>query len=208
MRHDTNLRRIEAVGIVPSVRNEQVLLPAALDALHKATVQLPLEVECRTAGALDDCTDGSAVIARQWTQGGWIEVIQRRFRSVGAARRAWRAALLQAWDGLDPTSIWLCTTDADSQVPPECSEEQLVRHAAGADLWTRRVEIADWSSHQPSTMTGWTEREVAPIHGASMGFTTSAYLKAGGFPPSSAGRTASCIGPLSPREPMSTMTRT
>jgi glycosyltransferase involved in cell wall biosynthesis len=184
MKSHPKQRHIDAVGIVLPVHNEQALLPGALDALSKATAQLPPRTQCRTAVVLDDCTDDSAVIARQWAQDGWIEVVQCRFKNVGAARRAGCTALLHAWDGLHPSSIWLSTTDADSQVPLEWLEAQLVAHAAGADMWTGRVEVSDWSFHRPSTIARWTieyEREVAPVHGASMGLTARSYLEAGGF---------------------------
>jgi glycosyltransferase involved in cell wall biosynthesis len=190
MKPNPEQRRIHAVGIVLPVHDEQLLLPGALDALSRATAQLPVGVECRTAVVLDDCTDDSAVIARQWAKDGWIEVVQCQFHNVGAARRAGCAALLNAWGCLDPNSVWLATTDADSQVPARWLEVQMAAHAAGADMWIGRVEVSDWSSHLPSTEARWTVdygREMAPIHGASMGVTAWAYFEAGGFQPLASG---------------------
>jgi glycosyltransferase involved in cell wall biosynthesis len=184
MRPERSPRRIQAVGIVLPVHNEELLLPRALDALNQATAQLPAEIECRTAVVLDDCSDDSPVIACQWARDGRIEIIQCRSRNVGAARQIGCNALLRAWSGHDPSAIWLATTDADSQVPPEWVEAQLAAQSSGADIWTGRVEVADWSSHQPSTVARWTidyGREVTPIHGASMGLTARTYIEAGGF---------------------------
>jgi glycosyltransferase involved in cell wall biosynthesis len=177
-------RRIQAVGIVLPVHNEELLLPRALDALGRATSNLPVGLECRTAVVLDDCTDDSAVIARQWAKDGWTGLVQCHERNVGLARRVGCDALLHSWTHLDPGSIWLASTDSDSQVPPHWLTAQLAAHSAGADLWAGRVAVADWSSHRASTAGRWTtdyEQEVAPIHGANMGLTGSAYLEAGGF---------------------------
>lgn len=177
-------RNIRAVGIVLPVHNEELLLPRALDALGQTAAGLPAGVECRAAVVLDDCTDDSLVIARQWAEDRWIEIVECRSRNVGAARKAGCDVLLGAWTDLDSRSIWIATSDADSQVPLKWLETQLMAHEAGADIWTGRVEVDDWSPHQASTAARWRNdytNEKHPIHGANMGMTASVYLAAGGF---------------------------
>jgi hypothetical protein len=92
--------------------------------------------------------------------------------------------MLGTWRTLQPRNIWLATTDADSQVPKEWLSAQLAAHEAGADVWTGRVTVEDWSSYGRTTALRWNEAyegEVAPIHGASLGFNAQMYLTAGGF---------------------------
>jgi hypothetical protein len=57
-------------------------------------------------------------------------------------------------------------------------------HEDGADIWSGRVTVEDWSHHQPHTERQWNatyEKEFAPIHGASLGFNAQAYVEVGGF---------------------------
>jgi hypothetical protein len=60
----------------------------------------------------------------------------------------------------------------------------MTAHERGADVWTGRVEVEDWSSFQPTTSLTWQasyDREVVPVHGASLGFNAQMYLNVGGF---------------------------
>jgi hypothetical protein len=99
-------------------------------------------------------------------------------------------AILQTWQHLDPDALWLATTDADSQVPEDWLVAQLDARSEGADMWTGRVDVTDWSAHRRSTSIRWAsqyQNEAAPIHGASLGLTALAYRRAGGFQPLATG---------------------
>jgi glycosyltransferase involved in cell wall biosynthesis len=175
---------IEAVAVVLPVHNEEDLLAAALEALHEAMAEVSPEVECRAVIVLDGCTDGSASIARQWSDELPAMVVSGQFCNVGAARRAGCNAALEAFPDNDLGTIWLATTDADSRVPKEWLVAQVSAGTAGCDLWTGRVDVLDWSPHRTSTAHRWHHdylAETAPVHGASMGISADMYLKVGGF---------------------------
>jgi hypothetical protein len=183
---------IGAVGVVVPVHNEEELLEPALGALDLAFSEVQHRgIECRSAIVLDGCNDGSESIARDWTRslarrkGSHRSVVLRcRSTGVGGARKLGVAALLRKWRGIDPGRIWLATTDADSRVPREWLATQLSAYQVGADVWTGRVAVEDWSPYGESTALLWNEAyddEAVPVHGASLGFNARAYLDAGGF---------------------------
>jgi hypothetical protein len=185
--------RTAAVGVVLPVHNEEDLLTDALEAIDHAFSHIAHEgTACRTVVVLDACSDASAAISRRWARelrrrGGPHDAVVARSRSaaVGSARRAGAAALLRAWSRTDPRNIWLATTDADSRVPESWLSAQMAAHEGGADLWTGRVDVEDWSNFQPATALTWQasyDREVVPVHGASLGFNAQIYLNVGGFP--------------------------
>jgi Glycosyl transferase family 2 len=184
--------RTKAMGVIVPVHNEEDLLRVALDAIDDASSQVTATgIECRTAIMLDRCTDASEVIAREWVrqlhhEGRAHQAIVRTCRTVGVgnARREGSLSLLRAWASTEPRNIWLATTDADSRVPMEWLTAQLEAHERGADIWTGRVAVEDWSLYEMKTERRWVEaydNEAAPIHGASLGFNAQMYLDAGGF---------------------------
>lgn len=184
--------RTAAVGVVLPVHNEEDLLADALEAIdHAFSHIVNVGIACRTVVILDACRDASAAISRGWVRelrrrGGPHDAVVARSRlaGVGPARRAGVAALLRAWSRTDPRNIWLATTDADSRVPERWLSAQMAAHEGGADLWTGRVDVEDWSNFQPATALTWQasyDREVVPVHGASLGFNAQIYLNAGGF---------------------------
>ena len=185
--------RTKAVGVLVPVHNEEELLGSALAAIERAFSEVMHRgIECRTAIVLDGCCDQSATIARRWARSlARLEaphrsalVLRCRSAGVGEARRLGAAALLRKWRALNPGNIWLATTDADSRVPPGWLAAQLAAHEFGADLWTGRVTVEDWSPYEEETARLWNEAydaEQVPVHGASLGFNAQMYLDAGGF---------------------------
>jgi glycosyltransferase involved in cell wall biosynthesis len=184
---------IQRIGVVVPARNEEELLGDALTALGSALAAASLcGVHCQTVIVLNRCTDRSGSIARKWVRALGSDngpnrgtVMAFRSGGVGAARSAGCSALLKRWPHLDPGSIWLATTDADSRVPDDWLLAQLRAHRAGADAWAGRVKVDDWSGFDASSGSRWSdtyEAESRPIHGASMGFSARSYLRAGGFP--------------------------
>ena len=185
--------RTKAVGVVVPVHNEEELLGPALGAIECAFSEVMHRgIEGRTAIVLDGCSDNSATIARHWARSlarlkvphQSVVVLPRRSTGVGEARRLGAAALLRKWRRLSPRNIWLATTDADSRVPPAWLSAQVAAHECGADVWTGRVTVEDWSPYAERTARLWNEAydaERMPIHGASLGFNAQMYLEAGGF---------------------------
>ena len=184
--------RTKAMGVIVPVHNEEDLLRVALEAIDDASsLVTAIGIECRTAIMLDRCTDASEVIARDWVRrlrhhGRAHQATVQTCQAVGVgnARREGSLSLLRGWAGWKPRDIWLATTDADSRVPIDWLAAQLEAHEGGADIWTGRVAVEDWSLYEMRTERRWVEAyesEVAPIHGASLGFNAQMYLDAGGF---------------------------
>ncbi len=174
---------IKAVGVVIPAHNEEALLPSCLAAVRRAAGQLTVPVYMVVAA--DACTDQTAARAR----GQCASVVEIGARSVGAARRAGVEWVLRRTRHLDPATVWLACTDADTLVPRRWLSRQLRYAARGWDGVVGTVTVADWDGH-PSRVRSvfnqhyraW-QRRHPHVHGANMGFTTAAYLAAGGFQP-------------------------
>lgn len=186
------LLRTEAVGVVLPVHNEQELLAASLRSLVDAFGQLrEWELEAQLIVVLDSCSDASEEIAREFTEtcargrrSVELRVVTCNAKNVGFARGLGCSLLLSAWSHVDPSKIWIATTDADSTVPLNWLTTQVLQHEAGAEHWSGRVKVTDWSEHRRETRRRWQrayEEESRPIHGASLGFNAAAYVAAGGF---------------------------
>jgi glycosyltransferase involved in cell wall biosynthesis len=163
-------RRVAAV--VPA-RNEELLLPGCLAALHEAAERLSA-VEVAVFVVADACTDGTVAVAAADT----VAVIEVGGRSVGAARAAGARAALSWGAG------WIGTTDADSRVPPDWLTRLDALFAAGADVVAGRVVVNDWSAwpiELPPTYDRLYAASEGHVHGANLAFTAAAYGRCGGF---------------------------
>jgi hypothetical protein len=176
------------------VHNEGERLPAALAALDEAFLRLAdHSIDARLAIVLDDCSDQSETIVRDWTRGAshvTTSVLTSYAHNVGVARQTGCRSLLRTWWYSDPSDVWLATTDADSEVPPDWLTHQLDCKKRNIDFWAGRVEVTDWSGRAGPTSRLWNEayhRESAPVHGANMGISAKLFLQVGGFPPLSNG---------------------
>jgi hypothetical protein len=173
-----------AVGVVLPVHDEEDLLPLALEFLGAALAELPSGIDSRVAIVLDHCRDSSGDIAWRWSRDHQAVIVTERARNVGAARRTGCEILLSGWRELGSESVWLATTDADSQVPADWLTTQLSARRRGVEFWAGRVTVTDWSVHSDRTKGSWTATyadERDPVHGASLGFSGSAYVRLGGF---------------------------
>jgi glycosyltransferase involved in cell wall biosynthesis len=191
-------KRTRAIGVVVPVHDEEDLLDQALEAIdHAFSGICGRGIACRSVIVLDDCTDSSAAIAQRWVdalhlRGGEHQgmIVRSRVASVGQARKLGSEALLRVWAATEQRHIWLATTDADSRVPSDWLLTQLHAHEGGADVWTGRILVEDWSSYQQTAVRHWCdayEKEDAPIHGANLGFNAQVYVDAGGFTPQATG---------------------
>ena len=163
-------------------------MASALAALGVAMAHPALaEVPCRLAVVFDSCTDDTSDIVRTWSSGLTGPpplLVTTQSASVGVARRIGCTVLLRRWRDRNPRHLWLATTDADSEVPPDWLAVQMRRHDEGYDLWAGRVAVVDSSSRPIGTAREWSLRydiETAPIHGASLGCNQGRYLEVGGY---------------------------
>jgi glycosyltransferase involved in cell wall biosynthesis len=177
----TGTRGIEAVGVVVPAHDEETLLPACLAALDRVAGGIGVPVSVLVVA--DTCTDGTAAAARACG----ARVIAIGARNVGAARAAGMAELLRLTAGVDPSAVWLATTDADTVVPSGWLERQLSYADQGWDVVLGTVAVADWDGHPahvPAAFDALYEFGDGPhqhVHGANLGIRASAYLAAGGF---------------------------
>jgi glycosyltransferase involved in cell wall biosynthesis len=178
---------VQRIGVCVPARNEAGGIVACLRALSRAADQVRCPVTAVVVA--DACTDDTAGRA-QWAAadaGLAVQVVHLEARSVGVARAAGLAALIE---DLSTTGTWLATTDADSTVPVGWLAGQLRHRRAGADLVVGTVTVADWSAH-PGQLRSYLldayGRHAAGkhghVHGANLGFSAAAYQKLGGFAP-------------------------
>jgi Glycosyl transferase family 2 len=189
--------RLVAVGVVVPVRDEELLLAASLSALMRAMRRPQLaDVAVRVAVVLDGCVDRSAEIA--YAAAGGLDAGARNHRltvmevgaaNVGVARHIGLCAVLEDLEAHGIDGTWLATTDADSEVPVSWLSHQLTRRARGVDAWAGTVRVEDWTDRPMALRASFHFRyhakrgEGGHVHGANMGFSAGAYLRAGGFPP-------------------------
>jgi glycosyltransferase involved in cell wall biosynthesis len=171
---------IEAVAVVVPAHDEEELLPACLAALRRAARPFP---GAHLVVVADACADRTAERARE----AGAAVVEIQARSVGAARAAGFAAALRRTRDIDPSAVWLATTDADTLVPPGWLTRQVAYAGQGFDATVGTVTVSDWSGHPPHVPVRFAAQyEHGPgthphVHGANLGMRAAAYLAAGGF---------------------------
>jgi glycosyltransferase involved in cell wall biosynthesis len=181
---------IGAVGVIIPAHDEEDLLPSCLAAVRLAAAPLA-GMPVHVVVVADACTDQTARLARA----GGAAVLDIQARSVGAARAAGVEEVLRRTGPLDPASVWLATTDADTLVPPCWLTRQLRYAGGGWDAVVGTVTVTDWRQY-PAELPPLFARLYdtagadAPgstghphVHGANLGFSAAAYLAAGGFAP-------------------------
>jgi glycosyltransferase involved in cell wall biosynthesis len=159
------------------VHNEEQLLGACLETVLRAGRHPDLAGETVVVLAvLDSCTDASSAIARSYP----VNLLEVQARNVGQARAAGALFLLEL--GVR----WIGSTDGDSTVAEDWLVEQL---ALDADAVCGTVTPAQWDPDLPEHTRIRYEQHYQHrddhrhIHGANLGVSAAAYLRAGGFPP-------------------------
>lgn len=167
------------IGIVVPAHNEESYIASTLEALQRAAAHPDLVGEnVRILVALDSCSDRTGAIA----EACGVEVITLNARNVGAVRAAGASLMLAAG------ARWLAFTDADTVVSPEWLVRQLEQ---GADAVCGSIGITDWRIHgaqadalREDFMRGYRDVDGhRHIHGANLGVSAAAYVRAGGFQP-------------------------
>jgi glycosyltransferase involved in cell wall biosynthesis len=174
---------IKAVGVVVPAHNEQSLLPACLASVRRAAQALE-RIPVHVVVVADACRDATAIVAQR----AGAAVVTIGARSVGAARAAGVREVLRHTAHLDPAEVWLATTDADTVVPARWLRQQVRYGDQGWDAVAGTVRVTDWSGYQPEVRSLFRQRYGAHtgphphVHGANLGCSAAAYLRAGGFP--------------------------
>jgi glycosyltransferase involved in cell wall biosynthesis len=176
---------ITRVGVVVPARDEEDLLPRCLDALRAAAERLVVdqEVAVTIVVVLDTCTDDSAAIVARYEE---VTALAIHAGSVGRARAAGCTHVLRGHAPGRPSTLWLASTDADSQVPVHWLVRQIELAEQGAELILGTVTVDDWTDHPPHLAQRWAAGYVARdghphVHGANVGCRADAYLAVGGF---------------------------
>lgn len=177
------------IGIVIPAHNEELYLDACLRAARAAATDAALKGEAvHIVVALDSCSDGSrAIVERHAAQasngdGCVVEHLCVAARNVGSARAAGVRHMLARG------ARWLAFTDADTEVAPTWLSEQL---RLNVDVVCGTVAVQDWAPHRHNAdilrkhfNNSYTDADGHQhIHGANMGVSAAAYLRAGGFEP-------------------------
>lgn len=185
--------RCSRMIVVVPVHDEQRALPQCLAALRVAARALPPSVTLDCWVVLDDCTDGSAEIARA----AGVRTHTIAARNVGIARHVGALAALAAAQ-TPLAAVWLACTDADSIVPAHWLSTHLAAADDGWDTLAGTVRVEDWTGH-PAPVRRRFDRVYRPVpghhhvHGANLGIAAAAYVRVGGYPPL---RTAEDVGLL------------
>ena len=180
---------IRFVGVVVPAHDEEDLIGRCLASIQAATRHPRLRgVEVRCVTVLDSCSDRTGDRAAVVDGTGVVEVTHG---NVGAARAEGMRAMLSVAAGLDPSEVWLSTTDADTLVPRHWLARQMTYAHRGAGAVAGTVEVDDWSQQPASTQRTFLthQRQVGTglghghVHGANLGLSAAAYLASGGMPP-------------------------
>lgn len=164
------------IGVVVPAHDEEAAVGRCLAALQAAAAHPDLAGEAvEIVVVLDACTDRTAAIVAD----RGVPTLVVAGRNVGVARGAGAAHLIARG------ARWLAFTDADSEV----AADWLARQAdTTSDAVCGVVAVHDWAEHGADVRAryeaGYVDAEGhRHVHGASMGVSAAAYLRAGGFPP-------------------------
>jgi len=175
------------IAVVVPAHNEEEHIAQCLRSLTVAALCPTLATEpVIVIVVLDDCSDGTARIARGFAR---VRTVQSRARNVGAARAIGAQAALAAG------ARWLAFTDADSEVAPDWISQQL---GLQADAVCGTVQVRDWGAHGDEVRASFQSFYQdcdghRHIHGANLGITADAYHLSGGFLPLATGEDVALV---------------
>ena len=165
------------IGILIPAHNEEQYLEHCLQAALHASSHPSLGGETvQILVVLDSCSDNSAQIVGEHP----VQSLALSARNVGQARAAGAHHLLEQG------ARWISCTDADSRVAPDWLVAQL---ALGTDAVCGTVTVDVWSQGFDSQaqiryhQAYQARDDHRHIHGANLGISAEAYVRAGGFEP-------------------------
>jgi cellulose synthase/poly-beta-1,6-N-acetylglucosamine synthase-like glycosyltransferase len=174
-----------SIGVIVPAQNEEATMQRCIESIIGAARHACRENSLWIVVVADACTDATAHIARR-AMGMFGRVRDCNVRSAGAARKLGVEAVLEHFHDVDPHSIWLANTDADTCVPVDWIEIHLaladegVTGVAGIvqlnpdgcvkahDLYHRTYHIRSDGTH-------------AHVHGANIAVRADAYIDVGGW---------------------------
>jgi len=174
-----------SIGVVIPARNEEATIEDCIGSV------LVAGDSHRRRGALwvvvvaDSCSDRTASLALR-AIGDCGQVIETRVRSAGAARRLGAAAVIERFRHVDPGSLWLANTDADTCVCPDWIDVHLRFADQGMTGVAGIVRLAPGGTpeaheafrHSYPIRADGTH---AHVHGANIALRGDAYLDVGGW---------------------------
>lgn len=165
------------IGIVIPAHNEEEVIGLCLAHAKACAADAQLASErVEIVVVADACTDSTAWVASR--HGATVRCIQAR--NVGCARAAGADFMLTLG------ARWLAFTDADTVVSSNWLSQQL---ALKSDAVCGTVEVIDWSPHGGDALflsrhfaqSYRDEDDHRHVHGANLGVSAEAYVRAGGF---------------------------
>ncbi|MFC4034957.1 glycosyltransferase [Streptomyces polygonati] len=193
---------IGAVAVVIPAHDEEVLLPAALDAVAVAARHPDLAaVRVVTVLVADSCQDRTAEVARR----SGAVVVRADCRNPGRARALGVERALRELASPAATT-WIAVTDADSVVPSDWLAHHSARAREGWQAVVGTVALPattaaslvashtlGYEATRPTDGSAWRHPH---IHGANLGLTAGAYRAVGGFPPLDVGEDRALVRAL------------
>lgn len=176
-----------AVAVVIPARDEEELLASCLSSVVLSAGVLAAEhphVELQIFVVLDSCHDASADIVAQYEH---VEAVVVQLGCVGAARAAGVEAAAERNSHREASRLWIANTDADSTVPASWLTSQVACAKLGHELVVGMV-VPNPGDLTVDELIAWRSRHRVSdghnhVYGANLGFSLSAYRRAGGFPP-------------------------
>ncbi len=174
---------ISRVGVIVPAHNEEALLGRCLDSIDQAARRLDLPT--LIVVVLDTCTDNSASVVAARPR---VRTVNVAARNVGRARASGFTAILRWAKGVDMSSLWCATTDADGTVPEQWLAFQVDQATCGVEVVLGTVRVEDWGQRPSQVAHSFAARygsgdEHVHVHGANLGISAAAYLAVGGWPP-------------------------
>jgi cellulose synthase/poly-beta-1,6-N-acetylglucosamine synthase-like glycosyltransferase len=171
-------------AIVPA-HDEEATIESCIDSIRVAAHAAQCLERMWMVVVADDCSDQTALRARR-ALGSNGEVVVCRVRSAGMARRLGAEAALRHFTQVDPRSVWLVNTDADTRVAADWITVNLALAAQGVvgiagivtlDLHAAQ-DVRDYHlRHYPLGADGTHSH----VHGANIAVRADAYLDIGGW---------------------------
>jgi cellulose synthase/poly-beta-1,6-N-acetylglucosamine synthase-like glycosyltransferase len=184
---------IERIAVVIPAHNEAELIGQCLASVGQAVANLSGAArETHVVVVADSCRDRTASRAQAalGALGSPATVLEVGFQSVGRARAAGVATVLNYWAACDPASVWLANTDADTTVPADWLSRQLWAHGLGFAAVAGIVRVHSFVGQPRDTARRFRALYKLPrhgphphVHGCNMGVRADAYLDVGGWPP-------------------------
>lgn len=185
---------ISGIAVVVPAADEEQHIAGCVRSLRAALSRVSdPRRRCLLVLALNGCTDGTEREAR--AADPEIELVHLDGRCVGAARRAGTERALALLGDLPPAQVWLASTDADGTVPDDWLARQLRYAAQGVEAVAGLVTVTDWGERSSEVARRFRlylqatgrGRGHPHVHGANLGMTAAAYLRAGGWQPLTSG---------------------